>query len=95
MRNLPKQSCSAQGFEALTLSAVIYRVDTNGKASIFAKSDLFKGEGFNLNGIVYHPKGFLLVSTYNSDELFKININNPSQVEKVTIAETFPGLGFR
>ncbi|MEJ7682455.1 MAG: hypothetical protein WKG06_32305 [Segetibacter sp.] len=39
-------------------SPVIYKVDANGKASVFAASDLFKGEDVGLNGIVFNPKGF-------------------------------------
>jgi sugar lactone lactonase YvrE len=69
----------------------IYRVNAAGKASIFVTSELFKGEGFNLNGIVYHPKGYLLVSKYNSGELYKIDINNPKQIEKVALPELLSG----
>ena len=74
-----------------SFSPIIYRVDANGKASIFATSDLFKGEGFNLNGIVYHSKGYLLVCKYNSGELFKIDIKNPTHIEKVALAESIKG----
>lgn len=74
-----------------SFAPIIYRVDTKGRASIFATSDQFKGEGFNLNGIVYHPEGFLLVAKYNSGELFKIAINNPTQIEKVALPESLTG----
>jgi sugar lactone lactonase YvrE len=84
----------AQGNVYVTdsLSPVIYRVDAKGNASVFAKSDLFAGEGYNLNGIVYHPKGFLLVAKYSSGELFKINIKDPSKIEKVVLPEALNGL---
>jgi sugar lactone lactonase YvrE len=75
-----------------SFSPVIYRINAKGEASIFVKNDLFIGEGFNLNGIVYHPDGFLLVSKYNSGELFKIDVNNPSQIEKVALPETLKGM---
>jgi sugar lactone lactonase YvrE len=74
-----------------SFAPIIYRVDTKGHASIFATSDLFKGEGFNLNGIVYHPQGFLLVAKYNSGELFKIAINNSTQIVKVALPELLTG----
>lgn len=74
-----------------SFSPIIYRVDASGKASIFATSDLFKGEGFNLNGIVHHSKGYLLVCKYNSGELFKIDIKNPNHIEKVALAEAIKG----
>lgn len=74
-----------------SFSPIIYRVDAKGQASVLATSDLFKGEGFNLNGIVYHPKGFLIVSKYNSGELFKIDIKHPSRIEKVALPELLTG----
>ena len=74
-----------------SFAPIIYRVDEKGNASIFATSDLFKGEGFNLNGIVYHPEGFLLVAKYNSGELFKIAIADPTHIAKVLIPEPLTG----
>ena len=40
-----------------SFSPIVYKINQQGKASIFVQSDHFKGEGFNLNGIVYHPDG--------------------------------------
>lgn len=74
-----------------SFSPIIYRVNAKGQISVFATSDLFKGEGFNLNGIAYHPKGFLLVCKYNSGELFRIDINNPTRIDKVVLPETLTG----
>lgn len=74
-----------------SFSPIIYRVTAAGQASIFATSKLFEGEGFNLNGLVYHPNGFLLVCKYNSGELFKIDINNPTRIEKVSLPESLIG----
>ena len=74
-----------------SFSPVIYRVDAKGRKSVFATSDLFKGEGFNLNGIVYHPDGYLLVAKYNSGELFRVSIGDPKRVEPVALAEPLKG----
>ncbi|MES2629789.1 MAG: gluconolaconase [Bacteroidota bacterium] len=41
---------------------VIYKVDASGTASVLSKSEKFKTQGVGLNGIVYHPGGFLLVN---------------------------------
>lgn len=83
----------AQGNVYITdsFSPVIYRVDAAGKATVFAQSDLFKGENFNLNGIVYHPDGYLLVNKHNSGELFRINLKNPQQIDRVKLPEALKG----
>lgn len=72
-------------------SPVIYKVDVNGKASVFATSDMFKGENIGLNGIAYNPKGFLLVTNTSNGSLLKVDINNPHNVIKVKIKDILPG----
>lgn len=74
-----------------SFSPVIYRVDTTGKATVFAQSDLFKGENFNLNGIVVHPGGYLLVNKHNSGELFRVSLKDPTQIERVQLPEALKG----
>ncbi len=74
-----------------SFSPVIYRVDAKGQASVFAKSDLFKGEGFNLNGIVAHPDGYLLVAKYNSGEIFRISTSNGADIQRVELPEAVKG----
>jgi hypothetical protein len=69
----------------------VYKVTADGKASIFAKSPLFETEGIGLNGIVYHPAGFLLVDNTNTGQLYKIDIANPQDVKKVTTDQFFLG----
>ena len=85
-----------------SFAPVIYKIDTSGKASIFAENPLFKsGEGFNLNGIAYLPDGspgfiksagYLLVGKYNSGEIFKVGIDDPSKVTKVELSEPLKGI---
>lgn len=74
-----------------SFSPVIYRVDVKGQTSVFATSDLFKGEGFNLNGIVAHPDGYLLVNKYNSGEIFRISNSNGADIERVSLPEAVKG----
>lgn len=74
-----------------SFSPVIYRVDAKGNASVFAQSDWFKGEGFNLNGIVAHPDGYLLVNKYNSGELFRISLRNGADIQRVSLPEAVKG----
>lgn len=67
----------------------VYKIGKNGKPSIFVQNDLFKGEGFNLNGIVYHPKGYLIVGKSNSGELFKISMKG--KVSRVKVQQSLSG----
>lgn len=76
-----------------SFAPVIYRIDTQGVASVFARSDAFKGEGFNLNGIVYHPDGYLLVGKYNSGEIFRISTTTKKagEVHRVKLSAPVTG----
>jgi sugar lactone lactonase YvrE len=67
---------------------VIYKVDSSGKASVFADSPLFKTEGIGINGIVWHPAGFLLTASSGTGQIYKVDISNPKNVSKV-MAEQF------
>ncbi|WP_316831800.1 gluconolaconase [Pedobacter aquatilis] len=83
----------AQGNAYLTdsFAAAVYRVSPQGKASVFCKSELFKTEGVGLNGIVYHPSGFLLVDNSSKGQLFKIELKDPSKVSIVETGQFFMG----
>jgi sugar lactone lactonase YvrE len=65
--------------EALT--GFLYKIDKAGTASVFLESNLFKGEGFNLNGIVFHKAGYLLVGKTNEGKIFKVNLADKSITE--------------
>ncbi|TLV03471.1 DUF6923 family protein [Dyadobacter luticola] len=70
---------------------VIYKIDKAGKASIFAKNDLFKSIDVGLNGIAFHPKGFLVVDNNGSGALLKVDIADPTKVSVIKIKTFFPG----
>lgn len=75
-----------------SFAPVIYRIDTEGKASIFAEDGRFLTEpGFNLNGIAWHEDGYLLVGKYNSGELFRISTSDPKDIQPVTLPATLTG----
>jgi DNA-binding beta-propeller fold protein YncE len=69
----------------------IYKITPDGKAAVFAKDKQFETEGFGINGIVYHPGGFLLVDNSNTGRVYKVDINNPRLVQKVDIEQYFLG----
>ncbi len=64
-------------------SPIVFKITKNGVASIFATSENWKKEGFNLNGIVVHPNGYLIVAQSNTGELFKISIKKPTEITKI------------
>jgi hypothetical protein len=64
-------------------SPIIYKITPQGKASIFTTNQNWTKEGFNLNGIIFHPNGYLLAVQSNTGELYKIDIKNPSKIIKV------------
>ncbi len=75
-----------QGNTYVTNSAspIIYKVTPKGIASVFATNDNWKKEGFNLNGIVVHPNGYLIVAQSNTGELYKVSLKNPKEITKIT-----------
>lgn len=66
-----------------SFSPIIFKVDKSGKSSVFATYQDWKGEGFNLNGIVYHPDGYLLASQSNTGFIFKVSLTSPRKIEQV------------
>lgn len=74
-----------------SFAPVIYRIDTSGHSSVFVEdARLHTSDGFNLNGIAYHPDGFLLVGKYNSGELFRIGLADKA-IEKVVLPSPLVG----
>ncbi|WP_077919004.1 gluconolaconase [Spirosoma sp. 209] len=68
-----------------SFAPVIYRVTPDYKPAIFINSPLFAGaQGFNLNGIVYHPGGYLIVVKSNEGKLFKVSVANPNIITEIT-----------
>lgn len=69
----------------------IYRIDPSQKVSVFATSPLFSSEDVGLNGILYHPQGFLLAAHNTSGVLYKIDMKNPKNIAAVKLNTLFPG----
>ncbi|GAB4037516.1 L-dopachrome tautomerase-related protein [Spirosoma gilvum] len=68
-----------------SFAPVIYKVAANSSQAVVAvTSTLFAGaQGFNLNGIVYHPDKYLLVVKSNEGKLFKVELDD-STITEVT-----------
>ena len=74
-----------------SFSPIVYQVDLEGNPSVFLRDERFEGEGFNLNGIVYHPDDFLIVAKSNEGLLFKIPVDNPQEFSVVEVNQSLVG----
>ena len=66
---------------------VIYRVGIDYDASVLHRFEPI--EGLGLNGIVYHPSGYLLVA--GGATLWKVPLDDPAGATQVTLPEEVPG----
>jgi hypothetical protein len=74
-----------------SFSSSIYKVDAQGKASLFLQSARFAGEGINLNGVVVHPDGYLLVIKKSDGALFKVPLADPQRFTQVRLERQLVG----
>lgn len=74
-----------------SLSPNIYKISGDGRASIFLRDARFAGEGINLNGLVVHPDGYLLVIKKSDGALFKVPLAEPRSFSRVQIEQRFVG----
>ncbi len=70
-----------------TSQNVIYRVTPDYQASVFHRFE--PTEGLGLNGIVYHPAGYLLVA--GGSVLYKVPVADPAATSRVTLPEAVEG----
>nr|WP_198152070.1 SMP-30/gluconolactonase/LRE family protein [Kibdelosporangium sp. MJ126-NF4]CEL23630.1 Expressed protein [Kibdelosporangium sp. MJ126-NF4]CTQ93167.1 Expressed protein [Kibdelosporangium sp. MJ126-NF4] len=50
----------------------LYKVDVNGNATPFVTDQRLAGVAYGMNGVVWHPAGFLLVVHYENGKLYKV-----------------------
>lgn len=74
-----------------SFSPIIYKVDPQGKASVFLENDRFRGEGINLNGIAYHPDGYFIVAKKGEGVLFKIPLAAPETFSEIKLPKKLTG----
>jgi sugar lactone lactonase YvrE len=72
-------------------SPVIYKVDTDYKATLFAQSNYFQSIDIGLNGIAWHPDGYLIVVNNAQGALYKVDTKSPSTISKIKIDQFFGG----
>lgn len=69
------------------LSPVIFKVDIEGNAEVLIENEAFSAEGFGLNGIDYHPDGYLLVAVVDPMEVYKVPVDDPESFTMVELSE--------
>ncbi|PJJ58593.1 hypothetical protein [Hymenobacter chitinivorans] len=75
-----------------SFAPVIYKLDLQGNATVFLENAEFSGGGgFGLNGIVYHPDGYLLVAKTSDGSLYKVLLSNPVLFTKVAVSQSLTG----
>lgn len=76
-----------------SFAPVIYKVSSSGQASVLVQSPLFSSASFGLNGIVYHPNGYLIVAQTGAGKLYKIDLQNNNAISEVGGLPSLPGDG--
>jgi quercetin dioxygenase-like cupin family protein/DNA-binding beta-propeller fold protein YncE len=74
-----------------SLSPAIYKVNPEGKASLFLEDAEFRGPGINLNGIVSHPQGFLIAVKKSTGALYRIVLAEPERFTRIQTPRDFVG----
>ncbi|MBC6605266.1 hypothetical protein H8B13_00390 [Hymenobacter sp. BT188] len=85
----------AQGNAYVTdsFSPIIYKVDLQGNPSVFLESSQLAAPAgaFGLNGIAYHPDGYLLVAQSTQGVVYKVPLSNPVAFSPVASAQSLVG----
>jgi sugar lactone lactonase YvrE len=78
---------SGNAYVTDSFAPLIYRVDAQGTVTrLLENTALAAPTGkFGLNGIVYHPSGYLLVAKSDEGILLKVPLANPAAFTKVTL----------
>lgn len=74
------------------MSDKIHKVDVAGRASVLVQDPrLFSPVGDGLNGIVWHPGGYLLAVRYDTGTLFRISLRDPRRIDEVRLSAPLVG----
>lgn len=74
-----------------SLAAAIYKITPDGMASVFLANERFRGQGFSMNGIQFHPGGYLLVGKKSDGALFKVPLEQPEKFSQVELPRPLVG----
>ncbi|MDP2496859.1 MAG: hypothetical protein Q8W44_02600 [Candidatus Palauibacterales bacterium] len=80
-----------------SFSPVIYEVSPEGEPSVLVRDQRLGGRGFGLNGIDYHPDGYLVVAMAGDSTFYRVPLDDPSSLAEVSVSEPISadGIVFR
>jgi sugar lactone lactonase YvrE len=76
-----------------SFAPVIYRVDLDGNASVLVEDELLSAQPIGLNGIDYHPDGYLLVALMGAQSMARVPLDAPGDLSEVALSEPIVGDG--
>ncbi|MFO7277360.1 MAG: SMP-30/gluconolactonase/LRE family protein [Pseudomonadota bacterium] len=74
-----------------TMARVVYRVDSDNNVSVFLPPDFAGDQQPALNGIVFHPSGFLLIADMRGGQIYKVPVDDPKKATAVKLSEPVTG----
>ncbi|MFB9906649.1 SMP-30/gluconolactonase/LRE family protein [Allokutzneria oryzae] len=72
-------------------SDALYRIDTHGRPSVLVRDSRLSSGAIGMNGIVWHPNGFLLATRYDTGTLLRIPLDDPSRITEVRLDRPLVG----
>jgi sugar lactone lactonase YvrE len=75
-----------------SLARVVFKVDPTYTPSVFLPNGFANKKEHVLNGIVYHPSGYLLVGESVEGKLFAVSETDANDISEVTLAEPVKGV---
>lgn len=70
-----------------SFSPVIYEISPEGEPSVLVRDERLGGEGFGLNGIDYHPDGYLVVAMAGDSTFYRVPLDDPSSLSEISVPE--------
>ena len=73
-----------------SFSPIVYKVDPQGEASVLLRDEEFQISApgaFGLNGIVYHPRGYLIAAFSETATLYRVPLENPEHFAAIDTEE--------
>ncbi|MEO1449447.1 MAG: hypothetical protein AAFV07_07940 [Bacteroidota bacterium] len=71
-----------------SFDSTIYKIDVSGQVSVLVSDGAFSPQpmNFGLNGIVWHPDGYLIAAKYDEGKLFRIPLEAPAAFQEIKIS---------
>jgi sugar lactone lactonase YvrE len=73
-----------------SFTPAIYKIASDGSASVLLIDNAFapSPDNIGLNGLVYHPDGYLIAGKTDGAKLFKIPVSDPASFSEVTLNQS-------